>query len=109
MMSRAFWRLIFLYIAFPHYWLKGATQTLSPKNTTSIITVISRSGSHCLYLKSDPYQMALWRLFPEIFEAPHGAPPDIRAFPDYGAIASWVADRIRNLSEDEGYPARKWR
>jgi hypothetical protein len=42
-------------------------------------------------------------LFPETFEAPHGAPPDIRVFPDYGAIAAWVADRIRNLSE-EGYP-----
>jgi len=48
--------------------------------------------------------MALWRLFPEAFEAPYGAPPDIRAFPDYGAIASPVADRIRNLSEEEGYP-----
>ena len=48
--------------------------------------------------------MALWRLFPEAFEAPYGAPPDIRAFPDYGAITSWVADRIRNLSEEEGYP-----
>jgi len=48
--------------------------------------------------------MALWRLFPETFEAPHGAPPDIRAFPDYGAIASWVAETIRHLSAEEGYP-----
>jgi superfamily I DNA/RNA helicase len=44
------------------------------------------------------------RLFPETFETPHGAPPDIRAFPDYGAISAWVADKIRNLSEEEGYP-----
>ena len=44
------------------------------------------------------------RLFPETFEAPHGAPPDIRAFPDYGAIASWVAETIRHLSAEEGYP-----
>ncbi|MFH1941141.1 MAG: 3'-5' exonuclease [Pseudomonadota bacterium] len=44
------------------------------------------------------------RLFPETFEAPHGAPPDIRAFPDYGEIATWVADRIWNLSEEESYP-----
>jgi len=47
---------------------------------------------------------ALWRLFPETFEAPHGAPPDIRAFPNYGELAAWVADRIRNLSEEDGYP-----
>ena len=34
--------------------------------------------------------MALWRLFPETFEAPHGAPPDIMAIADYGAIVSWT-------------------
>lgn len=44
------------------------------------------------------------RLFPETFEAPHGAPPDIRAFPDYEAIASWVAETIGHLSAAEGYP-----
>lgn len=44
------------------------------------------------------------RLFPETFEAPHGQPPEIRVFPDYGEIAAWVADRIRHLSNEEGYP-----
>ncbi|MDP3096680.1 MAG: 3'-5' exonuclease [Syntrophales bacterium] len=47
--------------------------------------------------------MALWRLFPETFEAPHGAPPDIRAFLDYREIAAWVAETIRHLSAKEGY------
>lgn len=44
------------------------------------------------------------RLFPETFEAPHGSPPDIRAFTDYEEIAAWVAETIRHLSAEEGYP-----
>ncbi len=48
--------------------------------------------------------MVLWRLFPGTFEANHDAPPDIRAFPDYGEIAAWVAGTIRHLSAEEGYP-----
>jgi superfamily I DNA/RNA helicase len=44
------------------------------------------------------------RLFPETFEAPHGAPPDIRAFSDYRKIADWVAGKIRQLAAEEGYP-----
>ncbi|MHB8093214.1 MAG: 3'-5' exonuclease [Syntrophales bacterium] len=44
------------------------------------------------------------RLFPETFEAAHGAPPNIRAFPDYGKIAAWVAGKIRQLATEEGYP-----
>jgi hypothetical protein len=43
------------------------------------------------------------RLFPETFEAPHGAPPDIRAFSDYGKIADWVAGKIRQLADEKGY------
>lgn len=43
------------------------------------------------------------RLFPETFEAPHGLPPDIRAFSNYEEITAWVADRIRNLAVEEGY------
>lgn len=43
-------------------------------------------------------------LFPDIFEAMHGPLPDVRQFNDYETIAAWVANRIRTLSEDEGYP-----
>ena len=48
--------------------------------------------------------MALWRLFPETFDGPHGAPPGIKVFPDYGEIAAWVVETIRHLSKEEGYP-----
>ena len=43
-------------------------------------------------------------LFPEIFAAMHGPQPEVSAFPDYPAIASWVANRILNLHEEEFYP-----
>jgi hypothetical protein len=43
-------------------------------------------------------------LFPEIFEVIHGPQPEIMSFNDYKAVAAWVADRIRTLNEDEGYP-----
>jgi hypothetical protein len=48
--------------------------------------------------------MALWRLLPETFEAHHNDSPEIRVFTDYREIAAWMADRIRNLSEEYGYP-----
>lgn len=43
-------------------------------------------------------------LFPEIFEAMHGPQPEVSAFPDYPAIAAWVANRIQILHEEEFYP-----
>jgi len=43
-------------------------------------------------------------LFPEIFDAMHGPKPEVRSFNDYETIVSWVADRIRSLNEEEGYP-----
>jgi len=44
------------------------------------------------------------QLFPETFESHHGAPPDIRRFQNYKEITAWMAETIRNLSSEEGYP-----
>ena len=43
-------------------------------------------------------------LFPEIFEAMHGPQPEVRSFSDYETITARVADGIRTLNEEVGYP-----
>lgn len=43
-------------------------------------------------------------LFPEIFEAMHGPQPEVRSFNDYKTITAWVADGIRTMNEEIGYP-----
>ncbi len=43
-------------------------------------------------------------LFPETFEAMHGPQPEIKPFHDYAEVAAWVADMIRALTDEEGYP-----
>ncbi|MDI9571007.1 MAG: 3'-5' exonuclease [Pseudomonadota bacterium] len=43
-------------------------------------------------------------LFPETFEAMHGPQPEVKSFSDYETIAAWVAEGIRTLNEEEGYP-----
>ena len=43
-------------------------------------------------------------MFPENFEPWHGPRPEISQFPDYDAIAGWVADRIQSLNGKDACP-----
>ena len=51
-----------------------------------------------------PQEASRREMFPETFEPWHGPEPEISRFPDYDAIAAWVADRILSLNGKEACP-----
>ena len=72
------------------------------RNTQEIADFAKLIIENKLELQLDAPSQA--ELFPEIFDAMHGPKPEVRSFNDYETIVSWVADRIRSLNEEEGYP-----
>lgn len=79
-------------------WIYRNTQEISAFATALV------EGAPSTAISNDDVVGGQEKLFPEIFESSHGDPPTIMNFPDYGAIAVWVADTIRGLSEEKGYP-----
>lgn len=74
------------------------------RNTKEIAALAESLIQDGQELPADSAVPAQTELFPDVFEAVHGPPPELRSFHDPVEIAAWTASRVVSLMEEEGYP-----